>query len=270
MAVHLDELERVGVPVLAPRFHHVEMGEQKQRPPRAGAAQPRHQVALAGTGDHPDVLRRNAAVAKPRRHRLRGARRVACQIGGVDLDQLTVDVEEGLLVGRARLGRLRARDASASAPRTIAADICEWSISHRSLVSPLVAIAAFGSLRRNAAIFASASSFANSSADSCGLSRVALTMQRNPSGSPLVARNWCQVIAGIGDEIAGLERPHLAADQAMAAPAQDQHRVHVLVPLQRGEAARRHLEIAQLPVELRVGEQHLAGDRLEQARSSSL
>ena len=67
-----------------------------------------------------------------------------------------------------------------------------------------------------------------------------------------------------GDEIARLDRPHLAADQAVAAPAQDQHRVHVLVPLQRGEAARRHLEIAQLPVHLRIGEQHLPRDRLEQ------
>jgi len=46
----VDELERVGVPVLAPRFHHVEMGKQEERPARAGAAQPRHQVALAGTG----------------------------------------------------------------------------------------------------------------------------------------------------------------------------------------------------------------------------
>ena len=42
-------------------------------------------------------------------------------------------------------------------------------------------------------------------------------------------------------------RPHLAADQAVAATAQDQHGVHVLMALERGEAARRHLEMAQPP-----------------------
>ncbi len=45
-------------------------------------------------------------------------------------------------------------------------------------------------LSRNAAIFGSALSRARSSAvGSCGLSRCAFTMQRKPSGSPLVARN---------------------------------------------------------------------------------
>src|SRR5439155_8902179 len=50
----------------------------------------------------------------------------------------------------------------------------------------------------------------------------------------------------------------------MAASAQDQHRVHVLVPLQGREAAGRDLEIAQLRVQVRVCEQHLPGHRLEQ------
>src|SRR5262249_14287377 len=53
-----------------------------------------------------------------------------------------------------------------------------------------------------------------------------------------------------GHEIAGLDRSDLAADEAMAAPAQDQHRVHVPVPFQAGETAGRHLEIAQLPMQL--------------------
>src|SRR5262249_47245340 len=67
-----------------------------------------------------------------------------------------------------------------------------------------------------------------------------------------------------GPGIAGLDRSHFVADEAMAAPAQDQHRVHVLVPFQAGETAGRHLEIAQLALELRIAEQHLPRDRLEQ------
>src|SRR3954453_5536324 len=69
---------------------------------------------------------------------------------------------------------------------------------------------------------------------------------------------------GPGDEIAGLDRLHFAADEAVAASAQDQHGVHVLVPLECRKAAGRHLEIAQLRVHLRIGEQHLPGDGLEQ------
>src|SRR2546430_2098344 len=65
-----------------------------------------------------------------------------------------------------------------------------------------------------------------------------------------------------GDEIARLERLYLLADEAMAAPAQNQHAMHVLVPLQGGKAARRHLEIAQLARHLGIGEQHLTGNRL--------
>src|SRR5262245_34360321 len=40
--------------------------------------------------------------------------------------------------------------------------------------------------------------------------------------------------------------------------------MHVLVPLERGKPARRHFEVAQLPLHLGVGEQHLPGDRLVQ------
>src|SRR5512144_1782262 len=67
-----------------------------------------------------------------------------------------------------------------------------------------------------------------------------------------------------GDEIAGLDRLYFTADEAVAAPAQDQHGVHVLVAFKGREAARRHLEVAQLPVHLWIGEQHLPGDGLEQ------
>ncbi len=58
--------------------------------------------------------------------------------------------------------------------------------------------AIWGQPARNAAIagiaFIAASS---SSLGSCGRSRSALTMQRKPSGSPPVARNWCQVQDGM-------------------------------------------------------------------------
>src|SRR5262249_53150768 len=67
-----------------------------------------------------------------------------------------------------------------------------------------------------------------------------------------------------GHEIAGLDRFDFVADETMAAPAQDQHGVHVPVPFQARETTGRHLEIAQLAMELRIGEQHLPRDRLEQ------
>ena len=37
----------------------------------------------------------------------------------------------------------------------------------------------------------------SSAVGSCGLSRSALTMHRKPSGSPLLARNWCHVIGAM-------------------------------------------------------------------------
>ena len=67
-----------------------------------------------------------------------------------------------------------------------------------------------------------------------------------------------------GDEVARRQRLDVAPDEAMAAPAQDQHRMHVLMPLERREAAGRDLEIAQLGGERGIGEQHLPGDRTEQ------
>jgi hypothetical protein len=54
----------------------------------------------------------------------------------------------------------------------------------------------------------------------------------------------------------------------MAAPAQDQHGVHVLVALQGGKLPAAISKYAA-PVELRIGEQHLPRDRLEQSAPSS-
>ena len=51
---------------------------------------------------------------------------------------------------------------------------------------------------RNAATAGFAFSAASScSVGNCGRSRIAFTMQRKPSGSPSVARNWCQVQDGM-------------------------------------------------------------------------
>src|SRR6185295_15421998 len=67
------------------------------------------------------------------------------------------------------------------------------------------------------------------------------------------------------DQVVGGDLPYLAGHQAVAVAAQDQNVVGVLMALEGGEARRRDLEIAQLAPLLGVGEQHLAGDRLEQS-----
>ena len=194
IAIGLLQLEGIEVPVLTLCLHDIEMGEKQKRPAHAGAAQSRHQVPLARTGgQNLDVRGWKAAVAQSRRHGLGRAQRVAGGLGGVDLDQLTVDVEKRLLVCRQRLRGGRARqppDERADDDRCKHAQSqMKW---HRST---LLARAdhvdpACGSLRRKAAILASSCSPAKSSSvGSCGLSRVAFTMQRKPSGSSAVARN---------------------------------------------------------------------------------
>ena len=64
IAVDLLQLERIEIPVLALGLDHVDMGDQQERLARAGAAQPRDQVALARPRRHHlDVGGRNAARA---------------------------------------------------------------------------------------------------------------------------------------------------------------------------------------------------------------
>ena len=72
---------------------------------------------------------------------------------------------------------------------------------------------------------------------------------------------------GIVTRSNGFTCAHVLADQALAVAAQDHHRVHVFVALERRIAAGRHLEIAQFAAEFRLGEQHLARDRLERRRA---
>src|SRR6185437_13471752 len=60
-----------------------------------------------------------------------------------------------------------------------------------------------------------------------------------------------------GDEIERADFYHLVADQRPAAPAQDRHRMRVLMALQRRPAAGGDLEITQLPLQIRRRGQNL-------------
>ena len=105
IAVLLDQLERIDRPVLAVGRHHVEMRHQQDRLARAGAAQPRDQIALARRRrERVDVGVRKAGGAQPGRHRFGRARGVAGRGHRVDLDQLLVDVEGELLLRGQRFG----------------------------------------------------------------------------------------------------------------------------------------------------------------------
>ncbi len=208
IAVDLLQLERVEIPVLALGLDHVEMRKQQQRAARAGAVQPRHQVAFARPRrEHRDIGGRETAGAQPRRHRLRRLHGIAGGIRRVDLDELAIDVEKGLLVTGADFGSANAgKRGDNDGNRQPAACSPDEAKRNPGMLpggrtfphcASLHAGYGCGSLRRNAAIVLSDASLAKSSAvGSCGLSRVALTMQRKPMGSPLLARNWCQVMGG--------------------------------------------------------------------------
>src|SRR3954471_10893215 len=105
-AVLLDEGERIHRPVLALGFDDVEVGEEEERPVRAGAAEAEDQVALARIrSDDLHVRGREARRLEPRRHRFRRLRHVAGRrVGGVDLDQLFVNLPRPRIV-RPRLRR---------------------------------------------------------------------------------------------------------------------------------------------------------------------
>ncbi len=100
IAVLLDELKRIGGPVLAPRFDHVEVADDENRPQRLApqrrirlAAIAGDQVALPLIGpDHGDVGRRESGIEQSLRHRLRRHGGASDRIRGVDLDQLLEDV----------------------------------------------------------------------------------------------------------------------------------------------------------------------------------
>src|SRR5262249_22966617 len=82
-----------------------------------------------------------------------------------------------------------------------------------------------------------------------------------------LARGSAELVPGQGwyrDQIVGRKTSYLAPDQAVPAAAKDEDIVGVLVPFERREAAGRNLEITQLALLRRVGEQHLPGHRFEQ------
>ena len=99
IAVLLDQLERIGRPVLAAGGNHVDMSDQQDRFARAGAPEARDEIALTRRRrEGVNVGFGEAASTQPRRHgfgRLGGVARCCHR---VDLDEFLVDVEGALLV----------------------------------------------------------------------------------------------------------------------------------------------------------------------------
>jgi hypothetical protein len=80
------------------------VGKQQHRPLGAGAAQARHQIAHARRRlEHLHVNAVKAGCNQPRRHGVGGASGVAGLGDSVDLDELLVDFEGLLLLGRQRM-----------------------------------------------------------------------------------------------------------------------------------------------------------------------
>ena len=105
VAVDLGESKRIGRPIVGIGGHDVDMREQQDRSLRTGAAQPRHEIALARSRlEHLHVRGRETRRAQSRGHRVGGACRVACFRSRVDLDELFVDGESALLL---RVQRVR-------------------------------------------------------------------------------------------------------------------------------------------------------------------
>ena len=104
VAVFLGQFERVERPVGRKRLDHVEMSKQQDRLAGAGAAQSRHQIALARRRlEHLHVVARKAGGAQPCCHGVGGPPRIPCRRDRVDLDQFLIDVERELLLRRKRL-----------------------------------------------------------------------------------------------------------------------------------------------------------------------
>jgi hypothetical protein len=77
------------------------VGQQEQRLARPSPRKPRDEVALAGMRrQHLHVGGGEPGRPQPRGHRLGRLGVVAYRVGGVGVDELAVDLEERLLVGR--------------------------------------------------------------------------------------------------------------------------------------------------------------------------
>ena len=95
VAVLLDELERIGAPILALRLNDVQMSDNQNgfqfRPCRAAIS--RHHVALAIIRtQHNHVRLRKSCIEQPLRHGLRRHGGAADRIGGVDFNELLENV----------------------------------------------------------------------------------------------------------------------------------------------------------------------------------
>jgi len=117
-AVLLDELEGIALPILAFRFHHIDVREQQNRlEPPISAVQNGDQRAVVRTirrRKDVHVGCRDSRSGESRAHRFGRARAAADGAGGVDLDQFLVEIAERRFVIR---GRLRAVHGSGDARR---------------------------------------------------------------------------------------------------------------------------------------------------------
>ena len=113
VAVFFDEFERIDGPIFAARFHDVEVADHQNRFASAGAVEARDEVSFSRirTTDV-EVGLGIAGIAKTLGHRFGGNGGAADRIGGVDFDELLVDVAGELVRGSelsGRVGRLRAQ-----------------------------------------------------------------------------------------------------------------------------------------------------------------
>ena len=89
VAILLDKLEWVGGPVFAPRFHDVQVPDEKHRRAPPHAVQTDNQVFLAGVWSRNDYVRLwKTRSAKTLRHGLRSSSHIADRVRGVDFNQL--------------------------------------------------------------------------------------------------------------------------------------------------------------------------------------
>ena len=104
IAVLLGELERIesGRPILRPRLHHVEMGDQQNRLPLAAPVDSGNHVLLLGVrAENLDVGRGESGRPEPARHGERRRRRPDPGFRRLDLDQFLEDAPgQGLVVPR--------------------------------------------------------------------------------------------------------------------------------------------------------------------------
>ena len=99
VAVLLDELKRIGRPILAPRFYHVEMADQQDWLVLARPMQADHHVLLlviCVRTQHLNVAVGESGIVKALGHRFRSRGYAAHRVRRIDFDQLFENVERQL------------------------------------------------------------------------------------------------------------------------------------------------------------------------------